>query len=83
MAYFSPFDNVYTLVAIAHAVTNENRKTFGLAQIPARTRGASLVPHRQKGRRPHVQRGPGARARARARARALSTNQNLGNSIFL
>ena len=80
MAYFSPFDNVHTLIAFAHAAANENRETFGLAQIPARTRGEALVPLRQKGRRPHVLRGPGARARARARA--LSRSQNLGNSNF-
>ena len=65
MAYFSPFDNVYTLIAFAHAAANENREAFGLAQIPARTRGEALVPLGQKGRRPHVLRGPGARARAR------------------
>ena len=71
MAHFSPFDNVHTLIAFAHAAANENRETFGLAQIPARTRGEALVPLRQKGRRPHVLRGPGARARARARARKV------------
>ena len=74
MAYFSPFDNVHTLIAFAHAAANENRETFGLAQIPARTRGEALVPLGQKGRRPHVLRGPGARA--------LSRSQNLGNSNF-
>ena len=78
MAYFSAFDNVYTLIAFSHAAANENREAFGLAQIPARTRGEALVPLGQKGRRPHVLRGPGARARAKYKPKSRKLNFFVG-----
>ena len=68
MAYFSPFDNVYTLIAFAHAVTNENRRFS--------TRRKNPSAHAWRISRISLSKGPEAprstragRARARARAR--------------
>ena len=59
----------FLFLHVFDAIINENRKSSSRRKIPARTRGEALVPLGQKGRRPHVLRGPGARARARARAK--------------
>ena len=75
-----PCGSFQFLYVFDHFTLSERRKSSSRRKIPARTRGHSLVPLGQKGRRPHVLRGPGARARARARA--LSRSENLGNSTF-
>lgn len=78
MAYFSPFDKVYTLIAFAHAVTNENRRFS--------TRRKNPSAHAWRISRISLSKGPEAprstrAGRARARARALSTRK-FQNSRF-